>query len=51
MKKEQLDMLRDAWYVLRDVQEEVKDARLFRILGELHNVIDEEYETRKEMQK
>lgn len=44
MTKEQVMLLQDAWYILRDVQEEVKDPRVFRVLGELHEIIDAEYE-------
>lgn len=42
MTQEQLEMLKDAWYILRDVSQETQDSRITPIMAALHSLIDSE---------
>lgn len=42
MTREQIEMLKDAWYILRDVSQETQDSRITPIMSELHDLIDSE---------
>lgn len=42
MTQEQIEMLQDAWFLLRDALEESLDAKIAPIMTELHQLIDDE---------
>ena len=44
MTMEQIEMLQDAWFFLRDVSEEEPNAELIDIKNRLHDLIDRELE-------
>lgn len=44
MTHEQVEMLQDAWYFLRDAAEETESAEVRELMDKLHDLIDREIE-------